>query len=201
MNKCFIVGASKTSTRKFDYDDNDLIIAADGGYNFLKDQNIRIDYLIGDLDSIKNYKNDTYLIKLNPIKDFTDTHEAIELGIKNGYHEFHLYGCLNGRIEHVIASLQDAYNYAKKGYNMFLYDESHIIRFLNNNKIDLEGKGFISIFSFDKANGVTLTNLKYELKNKELLNTYPLGVSNEFLENKKATIEVKDGCLVIIYSY
>jgi thiamine pyrophosphokinase len=58
----------------------------------------------------------------------------------------------------------------------------------------------ISILSLSPiSKGVTLKNLKYELNNKELSFDFPLGVSNEFIQNKKATIEVKDGCLLIIY--
>ena len=75
-----------------------------------------------------------------------------------------------------------------------------MIDFLFNEKKEVfKEKGYISVFSLsDVSKGVRIKNLKYELDNYELKNTFPLGVSNEFI-NKKASIEVDDGCLIIIY--
>ena len=69
-----------------------------------------------------------------------------------------------------------------------------------NETKEFKGVGYISVFSLtDVSKGVTLKNLKYELTNQTLLSSFPLGVSNEFIANKKATISILDGCLLIIY--
>lgn len=57
----------------------------------------------------------------------------------------------------------------------------------------------ISIFSHtNKSFGVNILGLKYQVKNKILLNTFPLGISNEFI-NKNSVISVRSGTLIIIF--
>lgn len=48
------------------------------------------------------------------------------------------------------------------------------------------------------SHGVTLKNLKYELKNAILTSEFPLGVDNEYID-KSPFIEVKDGKILLIY--
>ena len=59
--------------------------------------------------------------------------------------------------------------------------------------------GYVSVFScFTKAEGVTLCGLKYELNNAVLTNTFPIGVSNEFID-RESSISVNDGTLFIVF--
>ena len=198
MNKCFIIGACKDSQKDFTYDDTDFIIGVDGGVSFLIEKNYRIDLAIGDFDSLGYVPSLKKVIILNKEKDDTDMHEALKEGLIRKYESFDIFGCLEGRLDHTIATIQNAYRYAKDGIDIRIYNKNQILTFLTNCKLEIEGDGYISIFALEEARGVTLKNLKYELKNYTLTPTFPIGVSNEFI-NKKATIEVKDGCLVIIY--
>lgn len=198
MNKCFIIGACKDSQKDFTYDDTDFIIGVDGGVSFLIEKNYRIDLAIGDFDSLGYVPSLKDVIILNKEKDDTDMHEALKEGLIRKYESFDIFGCLEGRLDHTIATIQNAYRYAKDGIDIRIYNKTQILTFLTNCKLEIEGEGYISIFALEEARGVTLKNLKYELKNYTLTPTFPIGVSNEFI-NKKATIEVKDGCLVIIY--
>ena len=200
MKDCIIVGAS-SDVRHFKYDNDDFIIASDGGYKFLKENNYPISLVVGDFDSLGYVPDFKDVIKLNVDKDITDSHASIEEGIKRGFKSFKIYGCTGGRIDLTLALIQDAYNFVKLGYNIEIYSLNQTIKLIYNSKIELfNDEGKISIFSLSEiSKGVTLTNLKYELVDAILKSSYPLGVSNEFINNKKATIEVKDGCLVIIY--
>ena len=67
-------------------DKYDIIIAVDKGLESLDKINIEPDYILGDFDSIDNQVLKKYqktkIRKLNPEKDFTDTHSAINLAIE-----------------------------------------------------------------------------------------------------------------------
>lgn len=210
MKKCLIIGASTFNENKINKDKDDLLIVADGGYkNYLKLDNHNlddIDLLIGDFDSldVKNIKlsSNTEVIKLNPIKDDTDIFDGIKYGLNKGYNEFYLYGCLGNRIEHSIANIQILSYLKENNANGYLIDKSLIIRVIKNESVcfDKNYKGYISIFSIDdKAKGVTLKNLKYELTDYELTNKFPLGIDNEFI-GLDSYVEVKDGELLLIYN-
>ena len=61
-----------------------------------------------------------------------------------------------------------------------------------------QDKGFISVFSYSEmAEGVTLKNLKYEIEDAKLINSFPIGVSNEFV-GREAEISVKNGILLVV---
>jgi thiamine pyrophosphokinase len=48
-NSCIIVGAGDFFMHKIVPEQNDYVIAADGGYLYLQNQDTRIDMIIGDL--------------------------------------------------------------------------------------------------------------------------------------------------------
>ncbi len=86
----------------------------------------------------------------------------------------------------------------KRGY---LIDKNNIITAITNNKITFEKSenGYISVFSLtDKSGGVCISGLKFKLENATLTNTFPIGVSNEFI-GKESCISVKSGTLIIVY--
>ena len=59
-------------------------------------------------------------------------------------------------------------------------------------------EGYFSVFSLGESCILTLEGLKYSLQEKELKNSYPLGVSNEFMEGQKAVITVHKGTALMI---
>ena len=210
MKKCIIIGAGDFNEKRINKEKDDLLIIADGGYyNYLKLDNYNIDdidVLVGDFDSLdqKSIKltPSTKIITLNPIKDDTDIVDAVKYGLKDGFNEFYIYGCLGKRIEHSIANIQVLSFIKENNANGYLLDGSLIIRILKNESLVLDSryKGYISIFSInDKSMGVTLKNLKYELDNYDLSNKFPLGIDNEFIGHE-SFIEVKDGELLLIYN-
>ena len=197
--KCFIVGASKDSQEIFEYSKNDYIIAADGGYDFLVNNNMRGDLLIGDLDSIKSKVSFKNTIVLPKEKDESDLNRCIGEAIRLGYKELIIYGAMGGRIDHSIAAIQDSSGYSKMNVEITFKYKEKTLRILRNSTFEIEREsGYISIFAIEKSSGVSISNLKYEITNKDLTPDFALGLSNEFI-NKKATISVKDGCLLIVY--
>ena len=66
------------------------------------------------------------------IKDVTDSHEAIEEGIKKGYKDFILYGCFGGREDHSFASIQELLHFKKRGINIILKGKEKTFEVLMN---------------------------------------------------------------------
>lgn len=202
MGVCYIVGAGECEFLDFLPESDDWVIAADGGYTYLKKANITPDIIIGDFDSLGEIPDAENIIKLNPVKDITDMDAAVKLGIDRGYTEFHLYGACGGRIDHTIANIQLVASLAEKEFKAYIHSGSTVITAIHNKSLEFDSSysGYISVFSHsDKCIGVYLRGLKYTLENAELSNNFPLGVSNEFI-GTESEISVKTGTAIIIYS-
>ena len=200
-NICYIVGAGEDYGLDFVPKEQDLVIAADGGYRVLTEAGIRPDLVIGDFDSLGAAPQEDQVITLPTVKDVTDTWAAIELGKKRGYRRFFLYGCTGGRFEHTVANMQTAAALAQDGMECRIFDKSQIITALSGGTMTFgaDKSGFLSVFSHtDRCTGVTLKGLKYELEDAQFSNTFPLGVSNEFL-GKPSAVTVETGIAILIF--
>lgn len=200
-NICYIVGAGENYGLDITPSLNDFVIAADAGLRYLEQCGIAANLVIGDFDSLKNLPAHPNTLALNPEKDDTDMYAAVREGIKAGYSVFHIYCGTGGRIDHTIANLQILAYLAQNGMQGFLFDKDSIITAITNRKIDFAKipSGYISVFSYtEKSEGVYLQGLKYELNNATLTNTFPLGVSNEFI-GKESSISVAAGTLLIVF--
>ena len=49
---CYIFGAGEKTSCTIDLESKDLVIAADGGYDYLVDLGLRADVVLGDFDSV-----------------------------------------------------------------------------------------------------------------------------------------------------
>ncbi len=204
---CYITGAGEHFKNDSPVPDKkDLVIAADGGYNYLLDKKIKADIILGDFDSVAQETDlsslsSSEIIKLNPVKDETDTLYAINKGIQLGFTTFYIYGGTGGRTDHTIANIQSLLMLAKKGLKGYLFAENEIMTVIHNSMIcfDQTYEGNVSAFSLETVSyGVTELGLKYSLDNYNMSNSYPIGVSNEFT-GKESSITVKDGSLLIIF--
>ena len=178
----------------------DLIIGADKGALHAIKNGIIPDISIGDFDSVNDLEfeliknNSKRIIKLNPIKDKSDTSEAIDL-VKN-YDEIHILGGIKGkRIEHLFSNIIDIINHD----NVLIKDEDSLIEVVkdNNYKVRYDYK-FVSLYAISDSI-ISLSLFKYNLDNYNLKLFDSLCLSNEIIDNPK--IELKKGKLLIIYSY
>ena len=202
MATCFIVGACDCRSLNINKRSEDLIIAADAGYEYIRKAGLEADVVIGDFDSSKvpAHRN---VIKLKVEKDETDMEICMRHGIKEGFKNFVIFGGLGGkRLAHTIANLQMICNYTKQGYNITMVsDETMVTAIYNDYIVFSKGmKGDISVFAHGgNANHVTISGLKYEVSDVTLTSDFALGVSNSFVD-KEAKITVEDGVLIIMWS-
>ena len=202
MGICYIVGAGDFAT-PFSPKENDLVIAADGGYDHLKKFGIRCDILLGDLDSISDVPSGIEIVTFPVRKDETDSFLAYREGVKRGYKTFYIYGGTGGREDHTFANYC-LLLYAKEDKNeAFLISELSRVSIIKNEKTTVLGpKGkHLSVFPFGSdAEGVSIIGAEYECKKISLKANFPLAVSNIF-KDSPVNIEVENGALLVMEEF
>ena len=199
MSTCYIVGAGDFYGN-FTPEKDDLVIAADGGFNALLKRGIRCDLLIGDMDSLKIIPTDVQLLKYKVEKDETDMHLAYLEGKRRGYKNFALYGGVGGRQDHTFANYCLLSYIRSDGNDAVLYGDGYKAYTVKNEVTRVQGctGKTLSVFAFGGAAvGVSLKGLYYPLSDGTLTPDFPLGVSNKFAEDF-AQIGVTDGTLLVI---
>ena len=201
MKKCYIIAGGDFDGFFDKINEEDMVIAADKGYVHAKEANITPTMIIGDFDSANQPEGDL-VIKLNPIKDYTDTKAALMVAEDWGYDEIIIYGGLGGRESHTFANITNALEFKKKGINVVLkskYKSFYIVDDKLDYKIKDSEDFYVSIFALsDIVKGVDIKGLYYELNNFDLTNDNALGVSNETC-GKDFKIKVKSGYLLVIF--
>lgn len=196
-------------------EDYDIIIAADKGVASADELGLRVDYVLGDFDSldssllesirasITSKQSHVVLKEFPPEKDYTDTHLAFMTAIELGVTSVVILGATGTRLDHVLANI-----------NLLMVLKEHKVEAQiidSNNKIyvitadtELERKKlhgeYISLIPYtDIVTGVTLTGFKYPLNNATLTKASSLGISNEVIADH-AIIKLEQGILIVIES-
>ncbi|MGM9969340.1 MAG: thiamine diphosphokinase [Anaeroplasma sp.] len=178
---------------------NKSIIGVDrGAYNAFVN-NIKLDIAIGDFDSVSNEmldkikKNSKKTIFLNPIKDKTDTGQAIDL-CKESKSIYILGGITGKRIEHFIANIIELINDER----IIMIDDNSLIETKRTSFIPRNDYKYVSFFSLTNESLINLKGFKYNLDNYTLSYNNTLCISNEKTNNSK--VELLNGRLLVIYS-
>ncbi|MEG2295522.1 MAG: thiamine diphosphokinase [Oscillospiraceae bacterium] len=181
----------------------DYIICADAGYLHAKNMDIIPNMVLGDFDSYTQPIDfEINVVRYSSEKDDTDTMIAIKLALEKGFSDICLIGAIGGEDAHSYANIQ-AMNYiVNRGSTVVCYANNAIFRVIKDSHVVLtkeQGK-YLSVFSYsDSSDGVSVQGAKYKLHDALLTNDFPLGVSNEIIENT-ARVCVKRGTLLIITS-
>ena len=201
MKKCIIIGAGDfTLPGKISCED--LVIAADGGYDHAKAAGIEPKLFVGDMDSLTiSLPENIEKITFPERKDYTDMNLAYLEGRARGYENFEIYGGTGGRSDHTFANISLLLKIARDGCRGRMISEGEVYTVIENDKINLTGTcgKYISVFALGgEAHGVSLKGLDYEVENVTLTPDFPLGVSNKFT-SCEAEISVNNGALLVIY--
>lgn len=213
MGRCIIIAAGDLTVGSVNVNEDDLIIAVDGGLGYCSVLELEPDIILGDFDSVSESEREAIellkqqiperIVQLPCEKDDTDTLAAIRIGLANGFDRFLIYGGTGGRLEHTMANIQTLLYLKNQGATGYLMDGSGMICVLKNEEVRLKDdlEGYMSLFALgSKAKGVTIQGMKYELDNVTLTNDFPVGISNEFI-GKEALVKVEEGELLMIINY
>lgn len=203
MSKTLIITShvEKLEQAVMDYASFDSIICADGGFQIAKKLGLKADLLIGDYDSM-NQPIDQDVIKLPMEKDMTDSEAAIDLAVSRGASHITILGGLGGRFDHTMGNMGMLAKYCGKLEHMAFVDGQNYVFMMEPGciKVPKNPYRFLGIISYGaSAAGVTLSGVKYPLKEHFLTDETTLGVSNE-ITSKEAEISFSKGRLLIILS-
>lgn len=185
-------------------EENDLVIAADSGWNNAKALGAKPSILLGDFDSLgkQNLPDGPEIYQVPAEKDLTDTQLAVEMALSRGATEIVIIGGLSGRLDHTLSNLAILEHLNEKKVYALMTDGQNRIRFVRNSGALIPHSGFqyLGLIAADSVvKGVTVKGCKYPLENAKLKKSYQYAVSNEVVGNC-ALVEVKKGGLYIIES-
>ena len=180
----------------------DLVIAADSGWNNAKSLGVEPALLLGDFDSLgkQNLPDGPEIYQVPAEKDLTDTQLAVEMALSRGTTEILIIGGLSGRLDHTLSNLAILAHLNEKKIPSTMTDGQNRARFVRNSGalIPRGGYKYLSLIAADKVvKGVSVKGCKYPLENAKLKSTHQYAVSNE-IEGNCALVEVKKGGLYII---
>lgn len=182
-----------------------LVVGVDGGAYHARQMGIKVDVLMGDLDSISeedyNYYVDagTKIIKYPEAKDETDTELAVEYAIDKGCTYIYIIGGFGSRIDHSLANIFLLKKMVERGVEGYVVNENNEITLINKNcKLLKEENTKVTLLPLtEKVEGITTKGLLYPLENATLEIGPSRGLSNEFIENI-AEVSIKKGLLLVI---
>ena len=209
-------------------EDDDIVIAADSGYSTALKLKLRVDVLIGDMDSIRcEIPKSIETLTLPTEKDVTDTEAAVELALERGAESICIIGGIGTRVDHTMASLgiledmeglfsaplgkrRRFFGLAKQArYSRRVYasltNGYNRVRFIRNDSVIIPRSPYFKYLSLIAADefvkGVTMEGVKYPLKNATLSRRRQYyTVSNE-INGNCAFVSVRSGGVYVIESY
>ncbi|MBQ3379482.1 MAG: thiamine diphosphokinase [Clostridia bacterium] len=203
--KCYIIcsapDASIEPIKKIKKGEGDIIICADGGYEYARAAGIKPDIVVGDFDSAKDGapKGDFELFTFDTHKDDTDTMIAVKEGMARGCTEFLFYAATGGRFDHMFANVLLLLWIEKQGFKAMMIDDEARYFFIGKKYVfPKEGRRTVSLFAIDKpVKGITLHGFEYPLNNYDMATDVSLGISN-VITGDDASIETTDGRLFVV---
>lgn len=180
-------------------DNNEVVIAVDGGYKVLNENNIKIDYFFGDYDSLGT--NNIECVKkfeYPVIKDKGDFELAIDYLIDNlkinNTDQVLVYNATGGRLDHYYSILNVLRKFSD--YNIFILDKINKIYFKKDIiNIKKSKYKYISFFSFNNDTIINIKGCKYNIENYNLKIDDNLCLSNEIID--ECEIQTNNNILII----
>ena len=176
-------------------EETEFIIGVDKGLQFLYENGIKPDYIVGDFDSVPREIVEYYrteenvpIREFNPVKDASDTEIALRLCLGLRRKEIYILGGTGNRIDHLWANIQCLNIALAAGSEAMILDSHNRIRILEHGitltRAEAFGKYF-SVFPLElPVEDFSISGAKYPLQNHLLSAGDSLGVSNEFAEDE-----------------
>ena len=169
----------KINAKKYDF-----VIAADKGYKYAFQLRISPDLIIGDFDTATSpavTEKKIELIILPPEKDMTDTEAALDIAAAKHPSSITILGGLGGRFDHTMGNIALL---SKYDLPIKIKDEKNSVILLRPGEyfVAKDDYKYISLDPFTPSvSGLSISGVKYTLKDAELTHDNTLGISNEII--------------------
>lgn len=185
----------------------DYCIAADSGLTHLDRLHLKVDFILGDYDSVRQevlekYRKDTQSIAYPPEKDYTDTHLAVLEALKHRPACIDILGATGSRYDHALTNIFVMKQALEQQTECYIYDRHNKIYLLTGKKTILQKEQFgeyLSVVPMSEEVVLTLKGVKYPLTHYKLHQGLSICQSNEIAE-KQAEVLVEKGIVVVIES-
>ena len=184
------------------------IIAADGAANHAFRHGLRLDQLVGDLDSVEpivleHCRASGTEITTVPEQENNDFEKALRLLAPDGQ-TLRILGLTGGRTDHLMANLSVLARYAGHFAKITALDahaEYHLLGERNVSLIHEAAIGTtVSLIPLHRAEGLTTTGLRYALEEATLAMGEREGLSNVTTE-RRFTVSLRRGVLLVAVSH
>ena len=159
--------------------ENAFVIAADSVYDTAKRLGIKVDLLVGDMDSVKSIPSGVDTVRVKAEKDDTDTMLAIGIAKDKGAEKITVIGGAGGRADHWLSNIFMLEALADEKIDTCLTDGVNEIRVISDGSIKIPNNGgYFGLLALEDST-VTATGCKYPLHDHLLRRQLPYAVSNE----------------------
>ncbi len=187
---------------------DDYIIAVDRGIDYVYDNGIRADIVLGDFDSVSDYERVNELEKKGAFKlaypedkDYTDTELALSFAQEKGFDKVLLLGATGTRLDHTLANVFLLVPFALADMQIDILMDNGVgyVREASTVPIELReesGRIFSVLPLTSVVEGLNITGARYPLSEHRLVQGNTLTVSNEVLD--VARISFNKGVAMVI---
>jgi len=170
--------------------DDYFVLGVDAGCQSAIDANISLDAIIGDFDTLDEITrkeitdSGVKTIILNPVKNVTDTHAALDYLFIHEYSKVIVFGARGTRIDHTFGNLMVSFSYFPKMVIEFIDKHNCIRPFIGPAIVKGKKKDrykYLSIIPIEDTIVKSSEGLMYPISNQKFKPFDSFGVSNEIL--------------------
>lgn len=180
-----------------------FVIAADSGLDHAHRLGVRVDHVVGDMDSVDQVLlaalPSSVVIDRHPTtKDHTDLELAVDAALRSQPTEIVIVGGHGGRNDHLIANALLLAS-PRLGHTLIRWLAGSDLIHIVHDSVAIEGRegSTVSLIPASDTTGVTTSGLRWELVDAALAAGTSRGVSNELL-GTSATIGLASGTLFVV---
>ena len=174
-----------------------ILIAADGGANFLEEKTYNLDYIVGDLDSLNNgaywESHGTTLIKINE-QETTDFEKCL---YSINAPTYFCIGFIGRRVDHFLATCSILVKYCFKDI-ILIGSQDIIFHIPKKFEMDLPVGTRLSLFPMSQISGLGSRGLKWSISGLEFHPSKRIGTSNQTSSDRVEIDLSGDGMLIIL---